>query len=388
MKPLLAGDSDSADQDYGAFMGLGLPRGDVALAGAMLLLSQVEVWSSVRGEDLYVCAVAGAVAAAAMAWRRSRPIASALVVLGALAVVSLLGRNDGLWPIVALVVSMYSVGRHAPTAPAAGLLVIALAVDSVTGIGEDNDSFWQWLGNYLFIAALLIAIPWTAGLALRRRDEASVKQAVVAVGEERLRIARELHDVVGHSLGVIAVQAGAERATLPHDAPQSTMETLITIEETTREALTEMRRLLSVMRTAGDSPEPTSPQPDLMQVDALLRAIQGAGFTTDLQILGTVTRLSPGVELAAYRIVQEAVTNSVRHSGGTHVWVTLRYEADRLGLEIVDDGKDKFRPGRGGFGLAGMRERAHLYGGTVTTQRRQGGGLAVRALLPYLSADA
>jgi signal transduction histidine kinase len=361
-------------------------RGDAGLGVAFLVLAQVEVWTSAAASARVAAAVCATVVGVALMWRRVFPAASAAVALTGIVVVDALSSSEGEWWIVGLIFAMYSAGRYASTPRAAALLAGGLAVDAVTVLGEDNSSLGEFLLNYVFIAVLMVAGPWIAGFMLHRREQQSFELAAAAVGDERLRIARELHDVVGHSLGVIAVQAGAERATLPGDAPASTRETLATIEQTTREALAEMRRLLSVMRGADGVAEPLAPQPTLAQVDGILEAARLAGLNADLHVEGDPVALSPGVDLAAYRIVQEAVTNAVRHSRGTHATITIRYLADELQLEVRDNGKPAPTPQHGGYGLAGMRERAGLYGGTVAT-RQDHGGFVVTAILPHKSGS-
>jgi signal transduction histidine kinase len=238
-------------------------------------------------------------------------------------------------------------------------------------------------------------MPWIGGRALRSRqlraealeDRAAALQreseerARAAVAEERLRIARELHDVVGHSLGVIVVQAGAERATLA-EGQASTRDTLVAIERTGREALSEMRRLLDLMRR-DDEQVALAPQPSLTHLDELVEKLRAAGLPVELRFEGKPVSLPPGIDLSAYRIVQEALTNALKHAGPARARVTVRYIQDALELEIADDGPG---PGDdsdgGGHGLAGMGERVALYGGTLRTGTRPGGGYAVSARLP------
>lgn len=361
--------------------------GDAGLGAAFLVLAQVDVWTSASPPARVATAVCATVAGLALIWRRVSPASSAAITLAAIVVVDALTPAEGGWWNLGLILAMYSAGRHASTPRAVAVLAGGLVVDALTVLGEDNASVGEFLVNYLFIAVLMVAGPWLAGLALRRREQQGIALAAAAVGDERLRIARELHDVVGHSLGVIAVQAGAERATLPGDAPESTRETLATIEQTTREALAEMRRLMSVMRQPDQAAGSLAPQPTLAQVDSVLDAARPAGWSTELDVEGDPVPLSPGVDLAAYRIVQEAVTNAVRHSRGTQLKITIRYLADRLQLEVQDDGKPGPTSPDAGYGLAGMRERAALYGGSVATRRSTEGGFVVNAILPLKSGS-
>jgi signal transduction histidine kinase len=200
--------------------------------------------------------------------------------------------------------------------------------------------------------------------------------------DERQRIARELHDVVGHALGVIVVQAGAERATLASPSP-STHETLRTIERTGRAALSEMRRLLALMRE-DDEAVALAPQPSLDELPALIDNVRAAGLPVDLHTEGAPHVLAPGVDLSAYRIVQEALTNALKHAGPASAHVAVRYRASDIELEITDDGAGARggEPGNG-HGLVGMRERVELHRGSLQTGARADGGYAVKVRLPY-----
>ena len=215
-----------------------------------------------------------------------------------------------------------------------------------------------------------------ARIAERERDVAA-REAVV---EERARIARELHDVIAHHVSMIVLQAGAERRVLSEENA-STREVLETVEQSGRSALTEMRRLLGMLR--GDANEPLSPQPGLGDVPMLVAQLRAAGLPVELSIDGDRRELPVGIELSAYRIVQEALTNALKYAGDAHATVRVRYGADSLELEIADDGPgDSRRASGGGHGLVGMRERVALYGGRFDARRGPGGGFAVRVVLP------
>jgi signal transduction histidine kinase len=215
-----------------------------------------------------------------------------------------------------------------------------------------------------------------AELAERERDLAA-REAVV---EERARIARELHDAIAHSVSMIVVQAGAERRVLDGTSG-STKEVLGTIERIGRSALTEMRRLVGMLRSeAGDS---LAPQPGLDDLPALIAQVRESGLLVELQVEGDRRELPVGIELSAYRIVQEALTNALKHAGEAQAIVHVRYGRDSLELEIVDDGLGAATSvASGGQGLVGMRERVALYGGRLDAGLRPSGGFAVRVLLP------
>jgi signal transduction histidine kinase len=220
------------------------------------------------------------------------------------------------------------------------------------------------------------AMAGRAELAEREREE----RARAAVAEERARIARELHDVVAHSISVMVVQAGAERRALG-DKQDETREVLLTIEQTGRQTLTEMRRLLGMLRRSDDELE-LAPQPGMEHVDALIDKVREAGLPVTLNVEGDAAPLPAGVDLSAYRIVQEALTNALKHAGPASARVTVRYRDDELELDIVDDGAGAVNEDGGGHGLIGMHERVSMFGGELDTGARTDGGYAVRARLP------
>jgi signal transduction histidine kinase len=215
-----------------------------------------------------------------------------------------------------------------------------------------------------------------ARIAERERDVAA-REAVV---EERARIARELHDVIGHHVSMIVVQAGAERRVLS-DKNAATREVLETVERTGRSALTETRRLLGMLR--DESAEPLTPQPGLDDVPMLVEQLSEAGLPVEFDLDGERRELPVGLDLSAYRIVQEALTNTLKHAGNAQATVRVRYRSDSLELEIADDGPGAaVRTAGGGHGLVGMRERVALYGGRFDASRNATGGFAVRVVLP------
>jgi signal transduction histidine kinase len=215
-----------------------------------------------------------------------------------------------------------------------------------------------------------------ASVAERERDLVA-REAVV---EERARIARELHDAIAHNVSMMVVQAGAERRVLDEEQA-STREVLQTVEEIGRGALTEMRRLVGMLRDSSD--EPLAPQPGLGDLPRLATQMREAGLPVDLVVEGDPRDLPVGLELSAYRIVQEALTNALKHAGDARASVRIRYGPESLELEIVDDGSGAAtRVEGGGHGLVGMRERVALYGGRFEAARRPSGGFTVRALLP------
>jgi signal transduction histidine kinase len=358
---------------------------DAAIGLGLVAIGQVETWTSAPVPWRALLAVAAAAGGLAMMWRRLYPLAAAAVALAAIVVTAVLPPGL-MWTVAALVIAMFSAARHAiTTARALVGLAGGLTYCGLTSIWVGTVSLKQYIVNVLSIGVLMVAVPWMAGFSLRERARESREQTAEAVDKERLRIARELHDVISHSLSVIAVQAGAEQATVSEPLPESTRAVLAAIEQASHEALAEMRRLLTVTRGAGEpSADDLVPPRTLAHIESVLQAPRTAGWTVTVRVEGDPVVLAPGVDLAAYRIVQEAVTNAVRHSMGTSVEVTVRYLASELSLEVADGGRGGPSASRGsGFGLVGMRERAALYGGRVSTRRNGEGGFVVEARLPY-----
>ena len=228
----------------------------------------------------------------------------------------------------------------------------------------------------LLVRRVIVDRDRRAEIAERERDVAA-REAVV---EERARIARELHDVIAHHVSMIVLQAGAERRVLGEENA-STREVLETVEQSGRSALTETRRLLGMLR--GDGSDPLTPQPGLDDVPMLVGQLRDAGLPVELSIDGERRELPVGIELSAYRIVQEALTNTLKHAGDARATVHVCYGPDSLELEIADDGPGgNKRASGGGHGLVGMRERVALYGGRFDASRRPSGGFAIRVVLP------
>ncbi|MGW1377396.1 sensor histidine kinase [Streptomyces sp. NPDC002446] len=250
---------------------------------------------------------------------------------------------------------------------------------------HDGPAPW---GQELFVTAWAVAVVALSELVRVRREQLARARAERAAAErrradeERLRIARELHDVLAHSISVINVQAGVGLALLERD-PEQARNALTTIKAASKEALGEVRQVLDTLRTPGDAPR--SPAPGLDRLPELTAQARSAGLTVDVTTEGTRAALAPGTDLAAFRIVQEALTNTVRHSGSRTARVLLRYVPGALEIRVDDDGPATTGPGEltgGGNGLAGMRERAAALGGTVEAGRRPDGGFRVLARIP------
>lgn len=245
---------------------------------------------------------------------------------------------------------------------------------------------------------LQFAISWVAGFALRERSEqveAAEMRALmaererdaaarVAVAEERARIARELHDIVAHAVSVMVLQVGAVRHKLPPELAEDE-DALRGVERAGRTALTEMRRLLAAMRSEGDEAE-LGPQPGLDGLESLVAEVGRAGLPVELHVEGEPGPLPRAIDLSAYRIVQEGLTNALKHARATRADVTVRYEPHALQLEIRDDGLGSATSDGLGHGLVGIRERVKIYGGEMSAERENGGGFVLSTRLPLSSA--
>lgn len=304
-------------------------------------------------------------------------------------------QQPPLVPFVQMLIVVYSAAAYAEgRAARAAWFVVALGVlFDVTSLLNGKP-----LGNVAGPdVSLLIAFSLGLGFARsRRRLEAEQRRAARleadrlvaeerAAAEERARIARELHDVISHDVSMIVLQASVERRAHGGDH-ETTAQTLANIESMGRDALAELRRMLGVLRHDG-SAAPRAPQPGLTQLPALIEQTRRGGVEVELVVQGVPAALPGGLDVAAYRVVQEALTNIVKHAGSsTTATVYVRYAADSVELEILDEGAAT--PGQvsaipsGGHGLIGLRERVHLYGGTFEAGRRPGGGYRICATVP------
>jgi len=249
------------------------------------------------------------------------------------------------------------------------------------------------IGNLVF-TPVQFALGWLVGYALRERTERTeiaeerAAQAVrdqetaarIAVAEERGRIARELHDVVAHAVSVMVLQVGAVRHRMPVSDAED-REALRKVEAVGRTALAEMRRLLGAMRRDDEHPE-LVPHPGLGELDQLLDQVRAAGLDVALQIRGEPVELPPGLDLSAYRIVQEALTNTLKHAHTARAEIELRYGANDLRIEVRDNGSGPSTGDRPGHGLVGIRERVKVFGGDMSTSGGTDGGFVLRARLP------
>jgi signal transduction histidine kinase len=311
-------------------------------------------------------------------WRRRYPGLVLLTALGALAARWAMGL-DILSATAAAYVAAYSVGRFGAgwvRWVGRALAGVAVVVAVVVFTGQPRIA---GLPYAMFAALLLI------GEGEQRRHEAFTSALVERATLERLRIARELHDILAHQLSLIALQAGAARLAI-RDHPKYAADAISTIETTAREGAGELTRLLGVLRhDADDERPPLTPEPDLSDVEVLVAKAHSAGLPVQFVVDGTPSHLSSSVQTSVYRIVQEAITNVVKHAGNVQTSVLLRYRSDALVVEVVDEGKRSPERSHGvheGHGLAGMAERVASFGGRLDAGPRPVGGFSVRATIP------
>ena len=335
-----------------------------------------------------------------LAWRRRNPLGTLLVVGVASVAEVVLGYPDWNLGGIGVVIALYSVAAHGGRRDAViGAVLTSIAVFIVFVTSRVDSSFAGFLSNYVVFGTAWILgdnlrarRAYVAGLEERAEslERARVEEARAAVAGERTRIARELHDVVAHNMSVVVIQAGAARRVLDRD-PAAAREALSSIEGVGRQALADMRRSLGVLRGSEGQPVGTTPQPTVADLADLVDQTTRAGLTVELAVEGEPRPLPSGVGLTAYRIVQEALTNALRHAGPATACVRLRYGADDIELEVRDDGRGaamalEVPDRRTGHGIAGMRERVQLYGGELRVGDRSGGGFAVWARIPVEAA--
>jgi signal transduction histidine kinase len=383
-----------ASLDYVAFMrrlrALGGRRDliDGGVVGAIVALGLVEIWAAGVPESVRTRLTVGLLLSALpLVARRRYPLATLLAIIAVLPIsYDLYDETTAIF--ATMLIALYSVAAYAPARPAIASFALVLVVFGIGMAidGKPEDVIFvamicgpAWAGGRLVRAhrATAEAMSGRAEMAEREREE----RARAAVAEERSRIARELHDVVAHSISVMVIQAGAERRALG-DEREETREVLSTIEQTGRQTLGEMRRLLGMLRRSDDELE-LAPHPSMEHVDVLIDQVREAGLPVTLTVEGEANALPAAVDLSAYRIVQEALTNAMKHAGPASARVTVRYGAEDLELDIVDDGSGAVVNGDGGgHGLIGMRERVTMFGGELAAGERHEGGYAVRARLP------
>jgi signal transduction histidine kinase len=367
-------------------------HGDEALAAAITAAAVIDVAVTEAPDWRRLATIGPAVGLGVAAARRSRDPFPLLGLILGISVAALAmpifaqPTNSGVFVFLLLAVysgAAHTSGRRTLLAGAmtVGIFVTAFLMGD-TGVTADAMVFY----------AIVFGGPWVAGRAVHQRRlnerelQLEIGKAAAAIVEERARIARELHDVVAHSISVMVIQARGGRRVFESE-PADAREAFAVIESTGQQALDEMRRLVGMLRS-GEDTLPLAPQPSLKELGTLVEQVRAAGLPVQLAVEGVPRDLPPGVDLSAFRIVQEALTNALTHAGPARARVVLRYLADELELEISDDG-----PGTGddvgsGYGLVGMRERVSVYGGELQAGRQPGGGYALRVRLPLRSAGA
>jgi signal transduction histidine kinase len=367
---------------------------DRVLVAGLIVIAAVDLSTNSNIEGpLWLNFLLIAVIALSFLWRRTQPlIPLACVFVGMSAMAVWLTEPPHMFVAVLILVTLgYAAGRHLSgrtSAVALGIGVVVMVV--LAALYDPNDIF--------FPVVFFWILPWLAGRTIRnqtrlarelsekaeRAQHARQEDERRAIAVERNRIARELHDVLAHNLSVMVVQAAGARQVL-EKSPERAVEAAALIERTGREALAEIRHLFGPVRRGGA--EPLSGAQTIARVDDLARRAREAGLRVELRITGDAVELPAGIDLAAYRIVQEALTNTLKHSPGARARVTVAYEPNELVLSVEDDGpgpREDHELGEagGGHGLVGMRERAAVYGGVVQAGRGADGGFAVRARLP------
>ena len=359
---------------------------DAALACAVAALGTAELATGQVGGPYWATGPSVVLFALPLLWRRRFPWTSLLVVFGTIFGLHLSGASqyNYLASVASALLVMASFAGAVELGQAVAGLVLAATALTVAALQGVASVIWgvgllvgAWAaGRALRVHRLLIAELARTTEELQRSREAHAEAAVVA---ERTRIARELHDVIAHSVGVMVVQAGAAERTIPLDPDRAVVATQ-SVQDCGRQALADLRNLLGLLRPADDAHDPLAPQPGLDDVPALLARLQDAGLAVRLERSGTPRPLPPGTDLAAVRIVQEALTNVLKHAAASEAAMRLDYTPDGVDIEVVNRGCSA--PGSSGHGLVGMRERAALYGGAFSAGPQQDDEFAVRVHLP------
>jgi signal transduction histidine kinase len=360
---------------------------DLLIALALTVLGQVEVWTGlVVGGPRGPVALAFAAGTMAVAVRRHRPISAVIGAMGALVVQSGLGvdSNTGFAPLLAAFLALGTAGYLVVRRPVIPLVcAVGLAWTGVVlgyAFYRTGSDVAGLIGDLAY-AALIIGVAWSVGRGFavgRLARELSEEHAASAANEERLRIARDVHDVVAHSLSVMSLHAGGARRLLRPDQ-RDARQALELVEQTARDALAEIRDVLGDLRRF-----PSGDQPALSRasVDGLLGTVRAAGKTVEVTVDGLPRPVSPAVDLAALRILQESMTNVLRHSDATHVDTRLSYTSGQVEMVITDDGTHRLDATARGHGLAGMQERAAMVGGSLRAGPLPERGFRVTAVLP------
>ena len=365
------------------------PRADLVIAGAMSVWVILEVIFLDGPGPAWVRLIAGLGMTVPLVWRRIFPLEVLLAVVGVLLVRSLAGSEseDGASFFVSVLIATFSASAYADrprlVLAAGAFAVLGCIASMLLGFASSETS--EPKAADVLIIALFTSGAWIAGWVLNRRVaqsdrllKESDEMAREAVVDERARIARELHDIVAHSISVISIQAGAAEQYLERD-PGKARHHLESVQTSAHDALNEMRRLTGVLRE--DQPG-YRPQPGLNRLEDLAEASRGGGLGVEIVEYGERPELPPGVDLAVYRVIQEALTNALKHAGRVSATVTITYRENEVEVEIVNAAGPGGEGGGSGHGLVGMRERVRVYDGRLETGPAADGGFRVFMCLP------
>src|SRR3954447_8216062 len=368
----------------------------VAIVACVVTVLELTLGGGIQG-PMWVNAIGAAGATLPIAVRRRWPVGALLAVAVAIVFQEALDGDileNTVAPIISYPLLVYGVAAYCDRRRAFAGLVAAMVLVWVVVLISDNRE-----GSDFLFTALLIFGPWLVGRIVAARVELAMelrhkadrlereqeKQAQLAVAHERARIARELHDVVAHNVSVMVVQSAAARRMIDHDASKA-KEALGSVEQTGRAALKEMRRMVGMLGSDPEEPLALAPQPSVEELDWLGERAREAGLDLDLTIEGEKRRLESGVALSAFRIVQEALRNTLQHAGPARAQVTIRYGEHDVEVDVSDNGRgvaaETANGAVTGQGLVGMRERVAMLGGEIEAGYRKDGGFGVHAKLP------
>jgi signal transduction histidine kinase len=370
------------------------------VAVALLVEIELQIWLANSIHDRFYAGLVGGALAGAVSVRRRWPLAAVFVVSAFMSLRMLLGVGGSLQNIagvsVGVLLLFYGLGAFAPQRRSVWMLGFAVVISSLNALTKPGGGISAMVPFELFA----VLLPYALGRMMRARaagqrearevaeqlDAARDARTRTAAYGERARIARELHDVIAHSVSVMVIQSGGARLVMGDDLARAE-ESLRSVERAGREALAELRRLLGIL---GDGDlRALAPQPGLCDIEPLLADARASGISADLLIDGEPASVSPALDLCAYRIVQEALTNAIKHAAPARASVKVRWRDGELELEVSDEGSRRrtVNGAGGGHGIPGMRERVALHNGTLQAGVRRDGGFTVRACLPLTSGE-
>ncbi|MFI5497115.1 sensor histidine kinase [Actinoplanes sp. NPDC051859] len=356
------------------------PIADVLLASGLSVLTLATVVGNSDGHVRLGVSVAAVLTVAPLACRQQFPLSTMSVIVASLSVYGLFGFGDYPNGGVGMLIAMFTVATLR-TREVAAVMFVTTLIPVVVASSSTPGLLWSQSAQ----AILVVLGAWMLGNSTRRwgqREQRIGARAERAVADERVRIARELHDVVAHHMTVISLQAGVAEYVLDDDT-RTAKAAISTVADASRDALAEMRRLLDVLRLNQPGDPTYRPQPGLHEVESLIRRMRAAGLTVTFEVSGPVSGLAPGADLCVYRVVQESLTNVLKHAGKASVTVDIVFGEHAVTVKISDDGRPEHRAATAtSHGIRGMRERAELYGGVLTAGPTPQGGFTVLLRLP------